>query len=657
MRGITRRLTALLLALSLLTGLLTVTAAAEEGTGTGYVTDGLVLQLDANNNTGSGHDDKADKWVNLADTQEAVDVSATNLSWGQDVYGKAYLNFNDGYIKLPEAVRKAIADADGNGFTVEFLMDDYANGNGKTAPGGGMIRNIMTLTGTDAWIEAQEGKGGTPNDCFVIFQSASVVNFRTCALDSNKGWDAFGGAGETYAKAAGGSIDNVTQACVYEPHQKNAWYQDGALVSQSGPNVGTKKVNVDGYRTIGTEASSWQTEDKPQVLFGAASDVVNLREFYGKVRAIRVYDRALTAGELIQNAAKDAQNFQPAKDADGYAADGLVLRLDALNNTGDGHDDKATVWKDLASGAEIDLNGNTWEQNSLNINGYIKLPEAVRQAIASGEFTLEFLLDDYAKASSGCANVMTLTGSDEWIAKQVATGEKVGTKNDNFVIYQNGWEDTINFKVNSVSHPRAQVTTGTIGGKTNGLTFQTGSETRWYQDGTQVSVSGKTYPEAPNVASWDGSTPQVLFGAAVDVVKDRSFAAKVQAIRVYDRVLTAEELAGNAALDAQRYPSAAALSDLAQSAWEAVVGNTADLGSNTSLAGLQAYAENCMTSEEPRRSGGGRRERRVHLHLRREEQRRDGRPAYLLCGLRVYAGHEPDGYGCPEGPSQRCGTV
>ena len=315
MRGITRRLTALLLALSLLTGLLTITAAAEEGTGTGYVTDGLVLQLDANNNTGSGHDDKADKWVNLADTQEAVDVSATNLSWGQDVYGKAYLNFNDGYIKLPEAVRKAIADADGNGFTVEFLMDDYANGNGKTAPGGGMIRNIMTLTGTDAWIEAQEGKGGTPNDCFVIFQSASVVNFRTCALDSNKGWDAFGGAGETYAKAAGGSIDNVTQACVYEPNQKNAWYQDGALVSQSGPNVGTKKVNVDGYRTIGTEASSWQTEDKPQVLFGAASDVVNLREFYGKVRAIRVYDRALTAGELIQNAAMDAQNFQPAKDA------------------------------------------------------------------------------------------------------------------------------------------------------------------------------------------------------------------------------------------------------------------------------------------------------------------------------------------------------
>lgn len=58
MRGITRRLTALLLALSLLTGLLTVTAAAEEGTGTGYVTDGLVLQLDANNNTGSGHDDQ-----------------------------------------------------------------------------------------------------------------------------------------------------------------------------------------------------------------------------------------------------------------------------------------------------------------------------------------------------------------------------------------------------------------------------------------------------------------------------------------------------------------------------------------------------------------------------------------------------------------------
>ena len=118
MRGITRRLTALLLALSLLAGLLAVTAAAEEGTGIGYVTDGLVLQLDANNNTGTGHDDKADKWVNLANPQETVDVSVANLSWGQDAYGKAYLNFNNGYIKLPEAVRQAIADADNNGFTV-----------------------------------------------------------------------------------------------------------------------------------------------------------------------------------------------------------------------------------------------------------------------------------------------------------------------------------------------------------------------------------------------------------------------------------------------------------------------------------------------------------------------------------------------------------
>ena len=47
MRGITRRLTALLLALSLLAGLLTVTAAAEERerTGTGYVMSNLMLPL------------------------------------------------------------------------------------------------------------------------------------------------------------------------------------------------------------------------------------------------------------------------------------------------------------------------------------------------------------------------------------------------------------------------------------------------------------------------------------------------------------------------------------------------------------------------------------------------------------------------------------
>ncbi len=593
MRGITRRLTALLLALCMMAGMLTVTAGAAEedaSADTGYVQDGLVLQLDANDNTGTGtHDSQATQWVNLAKQGERVDVSG--FTWAKDdVNGSYYLDMTKGGgIYLPDSVRQAIG---GEAFTIEFLMDGY---DGTTAA---KLHNIMHLTGDAAWVQEIRDSSAvaTVNDNFVLFQNptnggnAGKFCFRTCY---GPNWTKVNNGSMDYCKIEQGKISGATNALTFQSGGESHWYTDGTDSGTVATNT-NQKVGVDGFKLNNT----WQTERKPQVVFGTDGTVLAGRmPFSAKVRAIRVYNRVLTADEVARNAALDAQYFQPAKDADGYAADGLVLRLDAINNTGNGHDDGAIVWKDLASGAEIGLNGNSWGQNSLNINGYIKLPEAVRQAIASGEFTVEFLLDDYVKANSGCANVMTLTGSDEWIEKQITTGKKVGTKNDNFVIYQNSWENTINFKVNSVSHPRAQVNTGAIGGKTNSLTFQTGSKTCWYQDGTQVSVSGQTYPQAPDVASWDGTTPQVLFGAAVDVVADRSFSAKVRAIRVYDRVLTAEEIRSNAELDAQRYPSAAALSDLAQSAWEAVVGNTADLGSNISLAGLQTYAESCMTSE------------------------------------------------------------
>ena len=57
-----KTLVALLLALCMMAGMLTVTAGAAEedaSADTGYVQDGLVLQLDANDNTGTGtHDDE-----------------------------------------------------------------------------------------------------------------------------------------------------------------------------------------------------------------------------------------------------------------------------------------------------------------------------------------------------------------------------------------------------------------------------------------------------------------------------------------------------------------------------------------------------------------------------------------------------------------------
>ena len=48
-----------------------------------------------------------------------------------------------------------------------------------------------------------------------------------------------------------------------------------------------------------------------------------------------------------------------------------MVAYDGINNTGNGHDDKATVWKDLSgNGNDGTLNGGaTWEEDHLKFDG------------------------------------------------------------------------------------------------------------------------------------------------------------------------------------------------------------------------------------------------------------------------------------------------
>ena len=81
------------------------------------------------------------------------------------------------------------------------------------------------------------------------------------------------------------------------------------------------------------------------------------------------------------------------------------------------------------------------------------------------------------------------------------------TPNDNFVIYQNSSQSTVNFKANdqdvsSDSGKRANVSAGSIGGVTNAVSYQNGSSAVWYQNGEVQSTSDFVYNYNPNVASY-----------------------------------------------------------------------------------------------------------------------------------------------------------
>ena len=564
-----RKALALILCLVMVLGFFPsgIVSRAEAAT-TGYVTDNLVLFLDALDNTGSGHSNTATTWTNLAKPDEQIAIpDGTAHKDVKGTWNDKYLDLS-GYIKLPASVHAAIASGE---YTIEFLIDDYSGVTNHTT--NGVTQNIMALTGNDAWIAANTKNtptAGTPNDEFVIYQNRPEWSGTTVHLKNT------GDGSATRANVAATSIDNVTNALTFKAGSKSNWYQNGTVASTSGYTY--------------TAAPSVGSSDTYQVIFGAAMDTVAGRCFQGKVKAIRIYDRVLSANELKTNADKDAERFaeKPATIAvpDGYVTDNLVFFVDAKLNTGTGYSATTTEWVDLtdATGAtKVKTNGNTWGTDTeykdsyyLNFNNnYVILPEEVRAAIdGKSEFTIEFLLDDMDEAlgttTSLVKNIISVTGDDAWIKSMTDAGSKGGVVNDNFVIFMNGSSSGSNkdgfcFRTcygsgwSAIYSSYAKVAAGTVSGVTNTISFKSGDKSVWYQDGTQAASTTNKSNTVDLSGFKIGGTwqttrkPQVTFGAPTDVISGRTFKANVRAIRIYSDVLTAQEAAQNAAMDISRY--------------------------------------------------------------------------------------------------------
>ena len=55
-----------------------------------------------------------------------------------------------------------------------------------------------------------------------------------------------------------------------------------------------------------------------------------------------------------------------------YVEDGLILHYDAINNTGSGHSNNITTWKDLSGNSnDAIITGGIWENNSLRFTNAV----------------------------------------------------------------------------------------------------------------------------------------------------------------------------------------------------------------------------------------------------------------------------------------------
>ena len=225
-----------------------------------------------------------------------------------------------------------------------------------------------------------------------------------------------------------------------------------------------------------------------------------------------------------------------------YAESGLVARWDAIDNSGTGtHDSSATTWKDLAGDNDITIvsnsgaewrNGNAFYLNSL-ANGIC--PAYGK----SGNTTYKTIEIVYKKATS---KGRLLWCGGEWSRYVAFDYTDTAAPWKNAKVYFDGAKATQHTVV-SDCEPTSLVA----------LYSDSNAVVDIYRDGEESNAGSKN----ANTWSVDSGSTMVRLGARsksnTTQNSTQGWEGEVYTIRLYDRQLTAQEIAQNHSLDAARF--------------------------------------------------------------------------------------------------------
>ena len=239
-----------------------------------------------------------------------------------------------------------------------------------------------------------------------------------------------------------------------------------------------------------------------------------------------------------------------------YAVGGLQLHLDGLLNTGAAHDSSATVWSDLSgNGRDATLAGNPSGESHWVDDGYFFASNAVFATGAAATFslghdyTMQTLGDvDFAVNKDGSHNGTYVSPIDH-----IAYGS-IWLKGDGMGTVQHHTSDMTGAAWNL----RGSVFVGLDGHPTYLTAIRNGNRA--------ALVEGTAYPTTENtmahqacmdwsVGSKDASAPATRWGVGSSTAGGGGdpLYGTVKSIRLYDRMLTEDELAWNRNVDSARY--------------------------------------------------------------------------------------------------------
>lgn len=222
-------------------------------TGSPYVTSGLIHHWDGIDNTGSGHSTTTDVWKDLVGNFDLTRQSSTAVTWGED-----HAAFNGSSYML--SATDNIEDPAGK--TVEVV-----------------IMPAAAITGT----------------VIQPFYNSSIANtaIGKISLYSDNTVGAKGQSGNTY---------NTGLSSITDVRSVSATISSASAVS---------KVYINGTEaSLSNKTHSLQNTYNRMVI-GASKQYDHNTGYYftGKVFAVRIYDRNLSADEVAQNYATDVSRF------------------------------------------------------------------------------------------------------------------------------------------------------------------------------------------------------------------------------------------------------------------------------------------------------------------------------------------------------------
>ena len=233
-----------------------------------------------------------------------------------------------------------------------------------------------------------------------------------------------------------------------------------------------------------------------------------------------------------------------------YVRQGLVALYDGIDNAGFGtHNRSAAKWVNLAGDTALDgtVDSNvTWGNNGWSVNTNCKpitLGNGISAVTATGEFTIQFACTPQTgQHSGGRQSFFSQYGNNAYgIGVEHNGGSLSGGKFRLYSVPVNSYAYSKSVALTVGEWAQATVTAS------NGLT-----DIGLWKNGSKldVAISGAftktTYAEA---------CPSII-GGEPNTGRDMAFRGTYNAFRIYDCVLTAEEIKINAAVDAIRFNNA-----------------------------------------------------------------------------------------------------